>query len=73
MSLTNLEQREVYPLIEFAEKHINLRISPIEDDWFIFSDDIDINIWLDENGKQRATAYEVINGNTITNNYIILI
>ena len=31
----------------------------LEDDWFQFNDAIDVNIWWEEDGPIRATAYPI--------------
>ena len=31
----------------------------LEDDWFQFNDAIDVNIWWEEDGPIRATAYQI--------------
>jgi hypothetical protein len=42
----------------------------IEDEWYSFSDDIDINIRSDDDGFIYAAAYDVINGQTQTDHWV---
>ena len=60
-------------LEEFTSNVIeNTNKSLLEDYWIAYNEDIDINIWTDEDGNLYAASYDVINGNTQTDHWIDL-
>jgi len=51
---------------------LNVDLIPIDDEWFSFNDNIDINIW-DDDGDIRAAAYDVIDSHTNTDSWTQLL
>ncbi len=41
-----------------------------EDDWTSLSDEYDMNIYIDDDGKKRATVFPIINGETNLETFI---
>jgi hypothetical protein len=61
-------------LINFAHDIIDNQQPEDDDSWFGFNDEIDVNIWLDdETNTWKASAYDVINGNIKTETWTELI
>lgn len=50
---------------DFVNKKIAENKFDNDDNWFRFNESIDINVWIEES-QLRATAYPVVDGNTIT-------
>ena len=44
-----------------------------EDEWTSLNDEYDLNIYIDEDEKKRATAFPVINGETDLETFIEVI
>lgn len=49
--------------LDWIKEHINEANWP-EDDWISLTDDYDLNIYIDDDGKKRATIFPVIDGET---------
>lgn len=41
-----------------------------EDEWVSLSDEYDMNIYIDDDGKERATLFPIINGETSLEKFI---
>ncbi len=48
---------------DWIEKNVNKDEWP-EDDWVSLNDDYDLNIYIDDDEKKRATVFPVIDGET---------
>ena len=47
-------------LIKFTQGVVDSKPrSALEDEWIAFNDEIDVNIWWEEDGPIRATAYPI--------------
>jgi hypothetical protein len=44
--------------------------SDLEDYWESYNDDIDLNIWIDEEDNLRCCAYDVIDNRTVTDTWL---
>ncbi len=42
----------------------------LEDYWESYNDDIDLNIWIDEEDNLRCCAYDVVNNRTVTDTWL---
>ena len=57
---------------KFVDVKLNVELIPVDDEWFSFNDNIDINIW-DNDGEIRAGAYDVIDSHTNTDSWTQLL
>jgi len=53
---------------EFVAKVIKSNVD-IDDYWDSFSEEEDVNIWIDDEGIIHANAYDVVDGKTITDHW----
>ena len=63
---------QMYDITEYAKELITHN-PIIEDSWFEFNDEIDVNIYLDIDNNPQATAYPVVDGKTISTHGIKLL
>lgn len=64
----NEELKQKYA--EFVKQKIDESKTMIEDEWYNYSNEIDINIWSDDEGIIYAAAYDVIDGKTQTDHWV---
>lgn len=57
---------------QWINENINKNEWP-EDEWTSLNDEYDMNIYIDEDGKERATVFPVINGETDLETFIEII
>jgi len=65
-----VKEMKEFVVEKLSDMHI--AADAVDDEWFSFNDNIDINIW-DDDGDIRAAAYDVIDSHTNTDSWTQLL